>query len=166
MLLFLYASRSRKVPGTAAETTPTVLLALLLVNLFLIYDSGSLIGPRPISHQRAVGEDEAKVRVSSTTFKEKLLTHRVLSHVMAVLFPLLRSERAAGGPVSFPTHSRSVKRVKWWHTVELCEEKLVLFFQNSVAGTLPESRSKIQVKDCVLISVSLLRKKPSEKKKS
>lgn len=83
VLLFLITSRSRKVPGTAAETAPTVLLALLLVNLFLIYNSGSLIGPRPISHQRAVGEDEAKVRVSSTTFKEKLLTQRALSHAMA-----------------------------------------------------------------------------------
>ena len=105
-----------------------------------------------------MGEDEAKVRLSSTTFKENLLTQRALSHVMAVLFPLLRSERAATGPASLPAHSRGVKRVKWWHTFELCEEKVLLNLPKLSGG----NTRLIQVKDCLLISPVT----PQEKKKN
>lgn len=74
-----------------------------------------------------------------------------------VLFPLLRSERAAAGPAGLPAHSRSVKRVKWWHTFELCEEKVVLNLPKLSGGN---TRLTL-VKDCVLISPVT----PQEKKK-
>ena len=76
---------------------------------------------------------------------------------MAVLFPLLRSERAATGPASLPAHSRGVKRVKWWHTFELCEEKVLLNLPKLSGG----NTRLIQVKDCLLISPVT----PQEKKK-
>lgn len=74
-----------------------------------------------------------------------------------VLFPLLRSERAAAGPAGLPAHSRSVKRVKWWHTFEICEEKVVFNLPKLSGG----NTRLTQVKDCVLISPVT----PQEKKK-
>lgn len=57
-------------PGMEVDSAPVGVLALPLVVLGLALNSGTLIGPRVVSHYGVVGENEAKVHFSSAAFKE------------------------------------------------------------------------------------------------